>query len=128
MPLPVLPAWPFGIEWRPRRAPFADKPYEPVRATKMEAGNTHREEQDSDEVVKQTVLWRFTPDEWTQAMRPFFIAVRATGWQGFYVDAGGGIRTGHITVDGEPPAGVPTGRLINVTATLDIIPDDLGVQ
>ena len=124
MPLPDPGSWPSGIAWKPRRASFGESPYGDVRAQRMEAGNTHREALDADEVVRCQVLWRFTPAEWTETMRQFFIDSRATGWAGNWVDAAGGIHTGLIVVDGQAPRGVPRGRFVEVTANLEIIPDD----
>ncbi len=82
MPLPDPGTWPAGVEWRPRRQSFSESPHAAVRAIRMEAGNTAREALDADEVVRIQVLWRFTPAEWSETMRPFFVAHRATGWEG----------------------------------------------
>jgi hypothetical protein len=124
MPLPDPGTWPAGVEWKPRRQSFGESPHAAVRAIRMEAGNTAREALDADEVVRVQVLWRFTPAEWSDTMRQFFIDVRATGWDGNWVDAGGATRTGLICVDGEAPRGAPRGRFVEVTATLEIIPDE----
>lgn len=124
MPLPDPGTWPTGIEWRPRRQSFGESPYAAVRAVRMEAGNTAREALDADEVVRMQVLWRFTPAEWSETMRPFFIDVRATGWEGSWVDAAGVERSGLICIDGEPPRASVRGRFVEVTATLEIIPDE----
>lgn len=124
MPLPSPGTWPAGIEWKPRRTSFGESPHAAVRAIRMEAGNTAREALDADEVVRCQVLWRFSPAEWSGTMRQFFVAQRATGWQGNWVDAGGGVRTGLIVVDGEPPRASVRGRFVEVTATLEIIPDE----
>lgn len=124
MPLPDAGVWPAGIEWRPRRANYSEASYGDVRAIRMEAGNTAREALDADEVVRVAVMWRFTPDEWIEFMRQFFVDHRAVGWYGFYVDAGGGERSGFIVVDGPAPRAVPRGRFVEVTATLEIIPDE----
>ncbi len=124
MPLPDPGTWPAGIEWRPRRQSFSESPHAAVRAIRMEAGNTAREALDADEVVRVQVLWRFTPAEWSETMRPFFIDHRAAGWEGNWVDAGGATRTGLIVVDGEAPRGSIRGRFVEVTATLEIIPDE----
>lgn len=123
MPLPELPTWPAEIDWQPRRRSFADQMHGEVRAVRMEGGNTRREARPADEVVVQQVMWRFTPAEYA-VIRAFLIDARATGWQGWWVDASGTPRWGAITVDGAPPKGTPSGRMIDVTAQIEIVPDD----
>jgi hypothetical protein len=122
MALPEPMEWPDGIEWRPRREPFDHKPYDEPQKTPMEGGNTRRRARPADEVIRQTVLWKFTPAEYDGTMEAFFADARARGWAGNYVLPGGTTKTGVINIDGVPQ--VRRKRLVEVTATLEILPDD----
>lgn len=122
MPLPVLPTWPAGVEWRPRRENYRHQPYDEPQKTEMEGGNVRRVARLADEVIRQTVTWKFEVEEYDTVMEPFFDDVRASGWQGSYVLPGGAVRSGHITVNGLVE--VSRKRMVSVAAQLEIIPSD----